>query len=154
MNEAILWSELDDEALERLLLATVVPRPTVWVTTVGASDGAQANIAPFSSILPIMNRPPCLLLAIQRRSNGSRKRTAENILQTRQFVVNVLDERQIRGAIRALDLGVPPHERFHVAGIGQIESRYVKPPRVDGCCAAIECSLTRDELVGDSVLRR
>jgi len=149
MTEVILCASLDYERLERLMMATVVPRPTVYVTTLGGYLADELNIAPFSAVMAVSNSPPYMLLSINRRADGSRKRTADNILQTGEFVVNVLDSRHIPSAVHSVDSSLTPAERIAATGILPAMSRCVRPPRVSDCEAAIECKLMRHETVGD-----
>ncbi len=133
---------------ERLLMATVVPRPVVWVTTVDDELSAWPTLAPFSAVVPICNTPPLVILAVQRREDGTRKRTAANILMTREFVLNVIDDSLIEAAVRAADPDVVVERRFVCAGVRAAKSAIVKPPRVSECEVSLECQLSRHEEVG------
>lgn len=133
---------------ERLLMATVVPRPVVWVTTVDDELSAWPTLAPFSAVVPICNTPPLVILAVQRREDGMRKRTAANILMTREFVLNVIDDSLIEAAVRAADPDIAVEQRFVCAGVHAAKSAIVKPPRVSECEVSLECRLSRYEEVG------
>ncbi len=81
---------LSSEQRYKLLVSSIVPRPIAWVTTQTA-DG-QRNAAPFSFFNAMSADPPLLILGIMRRPDGSYKDTARNIIETGEFVVNLVAE--------------------------------------------------------------
>jgi flavin reductase (DIM6/NTAB) family NADH-FMN oxidoreductase RutF len=80
-------SLLDSEAAYTLLIGCVVPRPIAWITTVNAAG--RVNAAPFSSFNYVAHSPP-MLGSTSARAGGWD--TARNIVDTREFVVNVATE--------------------------------------------------------------
>ncbi len=129
-------------------MRTVVPRAVVWVTTVGEEVPRCPTLAPFSAVVPICNSPPLVVLAVQRRADGTRKKTAANILATREFVLNIIDDNLIEAAVEAADPNVSVEQRFTRAGVHPAKSAIVKPPRVSECEVSLECRLNRYEEVG------
>ena len=77
---------MDTPTAYRLLVGAVVPRPIAWITT-KSLDGV-VNAAPFSSYNYVAHSPPMVAVNIGTR-DGELKDTARNIMQTREFVVNV-----------------------------------------------------------------
>ena len=73
----------------KVLSASIVPRPIAWITSLSA-DGVR-NAAPFSFFNMMGNDPPTLAVGIMPQ-NGRMKDTADNILATAEFVVNLVDE--------------------------------------------------------------
>lgn len=142
-------SALNAVALERLLMSTLVPRPTVWVTTISGAASGQVHIAPFSAITPVSNSPPVVLLAIHRYPDGTRKTTAENIAMTGEFVLNVLDERFIEAAVWTNDPLAGSVERLRAAGVKCIASEMIATPRVAECAVNIECRLWKHDDLGE-----
>ena len=67
---------------ETAVASVFSPRPLFWVVTPEKLMGHRA--APFSAIMPIANAPPLILLAVQRRGDGTSKRTAENLIRERR----------------------------------------------------------------------
>jgi flavin reductase (DIM6/NTAB) family NADH-FMN oxidoreductase RutF len=64
---------LDPDALDaaqtyKILIATVVPRPIGWISTV--SKQGIPNLAPFSFFTVACRKPPILSISIQHRSDG------------------------------------------------------------------------------------
>lgn len=119
----------------RLLAYALAPRPVVLVVTLSA-DGVL-NVAPFSMVMPLSAEPPLLSLGISRRRDGGVKATLRNILDTGEFVVNTASQALIEAAVAAsLDEGPPPAGRFQT-----MPSETVRPPRLVGAVAQLECRL-------------
>jgi flavin reductase (DIM6/NTAB) family NADH-FMN oxidoreductase RutF len=73
--------ELDVAHIYKLLIATIVPRPIGWVSTLSVEG--VANLAPFSFFTVVGRKPPVLSLSMQRRSDGvTRKDSFVNIRDT------------------------------------------------------------------------
>src|ERR1700757_870535 len=80
---------MSSQAVYKLLIGCVVPRPIAWVSTI-AADGVP-NLAPFSFFMGVCNDPPTIAFSSGRRENGS-KDTVRNLEHTGDFVVNVVDD--------------------------------------------------------------
>ncbi|MEM1391267.1 MAG: flavin reductase family protein, partial [Pseudomonadota bacterium] len=74
----------------KLLVSTVIPRPIAFVTTI-SSDGI-ANVAPYSFFNAMGSAPPVVAIGFEPTINDDRKDTSRNILETEEFVVNIVDE--------------------------------------------------------------
>ena len=74
----------------KLLASFVIPRPIALVTTV--DDNGSTNAAPFSFFNVFGEDPALVVLGFDRRSDGTLKDTVRNILDTGEFVVNMVDE--------------------------------------------------------------
>jgi flavin reductase (DIM6/NTAB) family NADH-FMN oxidoreductase RutF len=74
----------------KLLTSLVVPRPIALVTTLGSDD--VVNAAPFSFFNVLADEPPIVVVSIEDRAGGPLKDTARNIIERREFVVNLVDE--------------------------------------------------------------
>ena len=87
--------EIDITALARrdrykLLVGFVIPRPIALVSTTGPEGGH--NAAPFSFFNVFGEEPASIVLGFNRRPDGSHKDTPSNIMETGEFVVNMVDE--------------------------------------------------------------
>lgn len=123
----------------KLLRSAVVPRPIAWVSTEDAAG--RRNLAPFSYFNIFSSDPPILGLGIGRRGPGEPKHTARNILETGEFVVNLVpytsrDAMNVSGADVADGV-----DEAALAGIGMCASRRVRPGRVADSPVALECLL-------------
>src|SRR5262245_11648685 len=76
----------------KLLVASVVPRPIAWITT--KSRAGIVNAAPFSFFNAMGSDPPTLAIGVVPRE-GRLKDTATNIIETGEFVVNLVSEANV-----------------------------------------------------------
>jgi flavin reductase (DIM6/NTAB) family NADH-FMN oxidoreductase RutF len=136
--------EFDFEALARevrykLLCAFVAPRPIALVTTV-SSEGV-GNAAPMSFFNVFGDDPPIVIISIRARPDGSPKDTAKNIKDTGEFVVHLVD-RSMADAMITCGIAFPPGEdEVKHTNLIVCPSRKVKPNRILGAPAALECRL-------------
>jgi len=132
----------------KLLIGSVVPRPIAFVSSL-TPDGEQ-NLAPFSFFNAICPNPPSLMFApVNRSSDASKKDTLNNILRTKEFVVNVVTE-DIAEQMNICATEYPPgYNEFEESGLTPINSKIVKPPRVKESPINFECKLMKHVPVGD-----
>ena len=117
----------------------VVPRPIGWVSTV--SHEGIVNLAPFSMFNQLGYDPPIVMFSGScRPGTGERKDSVTNAEETGEFVVNVVGHAQ-RREMNETSANVPPAvDEFALAGLEVEPSRLVKPPRVKGAPAHLECT--------------
>jgi len=138
------------EAVRRLLLGGVVPRPIAWTSTLGP-EGVP-NLAPFSYFTVASTDPPMLSLTIEPHDSGTTKDTAANIARTGEFVVSIVPE-ELGEAMWATSADVPPEEdEFAVAATPPAPARHVSPSRVAESPLAMECVLERSLPMGNALL--
>lgn len=112
--------------------AIMVPRPIGWISTI-SKDGI-ANLAPYSFFNAVSDTPPYVMF-----SSGERKDSQRNIEETGEFVCSIVSW-DLREAMNASSATVGPEvDEFALAGLEKEPSRFVKPPRVRGAPAALEC---------------
>jgi flavin reductase (DIM6/NTAB) family NADH-FMN oxidoreductase RutF len=113
------------------------------VTTLNEDGGS--NIAPKSWISMMALDPPLLALGCTLKH-----RTAQNILQRKEFVVNVPGAELAAVVWQSHAL---PHPRpVEAVGLTPIEALVVQPPRVGECKAHLECVLDRHLIYGQEVI--
>ena len=137
----------DDPAVNayRLLTALVVPRPIAWVSTLSA-DGV-GNLAPHSFFSVACASPPIVSLA-----SIGHKDTLRNVLETGEFVINLASRPQldlVNNSSARFDPGV---DEAAALGIDTEPSERVRPRRVAGSPASLECTLHSTVDLGSSVL--
>lgn len=131
----------------KLLSGTVVPRPIGWISTVD-EDGTQ-NLAPYSFFNAVSSDPPHVLFCSGQR-NGRHKDSVSNILQTKEFVVNLVSESTAE-AMNITATELPPEvDEFEVANLTPLPSKLVKPPRVGESKVNFECRLVHHYQIEDS----
>ncbi|MEK4027200.1 MULTISPECIES: flavin reductase family protein [Bacillaceae] len=122
----------------KLLIGSIVPRPIAFVTTI-AEDGTL-NGAPFSYFNIVSANPPLISLAIQR-AGEKQKDTARNAIQLKEFVVHIVDERNV-GKINETAAMLPADEsEIDLAGLIPIESTKVSVQGVKEAGVRMECVL-------------
>ncbi|MHB2168210.1 flavin reductase family protein [Alsobacter sp. R-9] len=116
------------------LKAIVAPRPIGWIS---AMDGqGRLNLAPYSFFNMVSTYPP-----IVGFSSEGPKDSVTFVRETGEFVCN-LATWDLRHAMNATSAPLPRGEsEFAHAGLATEPSRTVKPPRVKGVAAALECRL-------------
>jgi len=128
---------------EALLVNVFAPRPVFWVTTSGPD--ATINMAPFSAITIVSNSPPTVLLAIERCPDGSLKRSSENIIERRDFVVNAPTKEQLADLMLSADPTIAGGQRARIANVRMTPAHHVGSQLIVGCNSALECRLDRHE---------
>lgn len=120
-----------------ILASLVTPRPIAWVTTVSAEG--RLNAAPFSFFNLLGANPPILGFCPGDRPEGGPKDTARNIRETREFVVNLVDEATAE-AMNQTAASLPyGDDELALAGLTTSPSRVVCPPRIAESPASLEC---------------
>ena len=111
-----------------LLLGTIVPRPIALITTLG-SDG-QINAAPYSLFNVMGHDPAVAMVSVLAHPEARLKDTANNILATKEFVINLVSE-TVAEAMNITCIDAPPGvNELELANLKTVASMKVKPPRV------------------------
>lgn len=146
------FSVADLEASERsrIVKSVVTPRPIGWISTTSA-DGVD-NLAPFSCYNYISSAYPVMMFSSGVGEDGEQKDTARNVLDTGEFVVNVVTERLAEPMDRT-SAELPPEEsEFEFADLDRAPSTRVTPPRVAEADVSMECTSIDSTEVRDRVV--
>jgi flavin reductase (DIM6/NTAB) family NADH-FMN oxidoreductase RutF len=122
-----------------LLIGLVTPRPIAWITS-HDHDG-RLNAAPFSAYNYVGTDPPIVAIGVGNRPGRDilGKDTARNIRNTREFVINVVNEDLAEAMnVCAIDFPAGMNE-LEVAGLTTTPSSVVSVPRIAEAPAALEC---------------
>jgi flavin reductase (DIM6/NTAB) family NADH-FMN oxidoreductase RutF len=123
----------------KLMSAAVTPRPIAWITT-QSSDGVR-NAAPYSFFNMMGAEPPLVAVGMMRRPDGSHKDSAQNIIDTGEFVVNLVSEADAP-LMNATCIDAPPgFDELDHAGIATVASAVIMPPRIASAPVSMECRL-------------
>lgn len=129
----------------KLLAATVIPRPIAWVVTKGAEG---VNAAPYSFFNVMGSAPPTLALGLMAAPDRGFKDTARNILETGEFVVNLVPERLVQ-AMNLTSADAPRGvDELALAGLATLPSEHVGPPRIADSPVAFECRALSSVVTG------
>jgi flavin reductase (DIM6/NTAB) family NADH-FMN oxidoreductase RutF len=117
--------------------AIVVPRPIGWISSL-AADGT-VNLAPYSYFNAFSQEPHYVAYGSGSAGHGGNKDTLANLEATSEFVVN-LATWDLREQMNLSSTNATPEvDEFDLAGLEKEPSVMVKPPRVKGVLAALEC---------------
>jgi len=121
------------------MISMIVPRPIAWVSTL--SGAGVANVAPFSFFTGVTSHPPTLVFCVGNKRGGIPKDTAANILETEEFVVNVVPYALTEAMVQTSAAYPAEVDEFESASLSTTPSARVAPPRVAGVPISIECRL-------------
>ena len=116
----------------------VWPKTVTIITTVN-EDGLP-NAAPVSGIIHYdnMDKQPRVLLCMRRYAH-----TMQNIIATGEFVVNFPPYDQTDDILEACRFYPKGVNEIDFMAMGTVPSKSVKPPTLDQCHQAIECTLDK-----------
>ncbi|WP_395047631.1 flavin reductase family protein [Flavobacterium sp.] len=129
---------LEQSAIYKLLTGAVIPRPIGWISSI--SEDGILNLAPFSFFNAVGDDPPHVMFSTVR-GNDTNKDTLNNVLATKQFVVNMVTEDLVE-QMNTTSQPIPSNQsEFDLANLTPIASTKVKPPRVKESPITMECEL-------------
>jgi flavin reductase (DIM6/NTAB) family NADH-FMN oxidoreductase RutF len=130
--------EMDQKSIYTLLTGAIIPRPIGWISSI--SEDGIPNLAPFSFFNAVGDDPPHVMFSTSR-GNNTNKDTLNNVLRTKQFVVNMVTE-ELTERMNMTSHPIPAHEsEFEHAGVTPLASVKIKPPRVKESLITMECEL-------------
>lgn len=130
--------EIEQSAIYKLLTGAIIPRPIGWISTV-SEDGIY-NLAPFSFFNAVGDDPPHIMFSTVR-GNDTNKDTLNNVLATKQFVVNMVTEALVE-QMNLTAQPIPSNEsEFELTNLTPIPSVKIKAPRVKESPITMECEL-------------
>lgn len=128
----------------------LAPRIAYIVTSIDKKG--RVNAASFSNLTSVSTDPERLVLGVYKAWD-----TIRNIRATREFVINVASKNLLKEvwtcgdkyAGHPIPAGV---NELKIAGLTEIPSEKVKPPRVAECSMHLECKVVWIKNVGDHYL--
>lgn len=132
------------------LACSITPRPIAWVSTI--SPGSVTNLAPFSFFNGVGANPPSVVFSPVNNRQGDPKDTLINVQATGEFVVNLVSQDLAKCMNEtAYEYGYEVSE-FAKAGLTEVASERVGPPRVDESPVSMECRVIQIVPVGEGPL--
>lgn len=138
---------IDQKATYKLLTGAVIPRPIGWISSI-SKDGVP-NLAPFSFFNAVGEDPPHVMFSTVR-PNNTNKDTLNNVLETGQFVVNMVVEDIVEKMNTTSQAVGPEVNEFELAGLTPAPSLKVKAPRVLESPINMECELVHHYTLEDN----
>lgn len=130
--------DTDSGTLYKLLTGLVIPRPIGWISTV--DENGINNLAPFSFFNVVGEDPPHVMFSTVRTGNKN-KDTLNNVLQTKQFAVNLVTEDLVEQVNTTSEMVNSSVDEFELAGLTPIACELIKPKRVKEAKAHFECEM-------------
>jgi flavin reductase (DIM6/NTAB) family NADH-FMN oxidoreductase RutF len=135
--------ELSKKENYRMLTSIVTPRPIAFISSL-SGDGIL-NAAPFSYFNIVSADPPLISVSVGRK-DGKQKDTAVNILETKEFVVHVTDEDNVK-EVNETSAGLPPEQsEVDKAGLTPVVSSTVAVPSIKESTVRLECRLEHHQV--------
>ncbi len=130
------------------MLAAIAPRPIAFASTV--DKHGQPNLAPFSFFNAFGSNPPVVVFSPARRvRDNTTKHTLENIYETREVVINVVNYNMVHQTSLASTEYPKGVNEFVKAGFTPVPSQLVKPFRVKESPVQMECKVLEIKETGD-----
>jgi flavin reductase (DIM6/NTAB) family NADH-FMN oxidoreductase RutF len=131
----------------KFLIGSIIPRPIAFVTTL-SKDGVL-NGAPFSYFNIVSSSPPMISLSIQR-SEGRQKDTARNIIESKEFVIHIVDEQNVEKVNKTAASLPPDQSEIELGKLTPVESEKITVPGVKEAKIRMECILEHSLELGGS----
>lgn len=135
-------ADIPTAQMHALMLGSIGPRPIAFASTISRSG--QVNLSPFSFFNCFGSNPPILIFSPTRRVQGNTvKHTLENVYEVPEVVINIVNYalvEQMSLASTEYDRGV---NEFIKAGLTELPSEAVRPPRVKESPVQYECKVRR-----------
>lgn len=133
-------AELPHRDVYKLMIASIVPRPIAWVSSVDREG--RPNLAPYSFFNAVCSNPPTVLFCPGiRAADLDKKDTYHNIRETGEFIINFVTE-ELAEAMNITSAEVPRDvNEFERAGLTAVPGVVVNVPRVLESPIHFECRL-------------
>ena len=122
------------------MLSAVAPRPIAFASTI--DKNGNPNLSPYSFFNAFGSKPPTLIFSPARRvRDNTIKHTLENIYETMEVVINVVNYDMVQQASLSSCEFPKGVSEFVKAGFTPIESKLIKPFRVKESPVQFECKV-------------
>jgi len=116
--------------------ALIAPRPIGWICALSAAG--EVNLSPYSFFNQVSDLPHMVMF-----SSGGRKDALSFVEQTGEFTCSIVSWEQ-RDAMNRTSAPLPRGQNeFEYSGLEPEPSVLIRPPRVRGAPAALECRLVK-----------
>ena len=141
--------EVPTVQLQAYLQGAVAPRPIAFASTLSASG--KPNLSPFSFFNLFSANPPILVFSPSRRvRDNTTKHTLENVLETREVVINVVNYNIVQQASLSSTEYAEGVDEFVKSGLTKLPSLKVKPYRVAESPVQFECKVNDVIALGEN----
>lgn len=140
--------DISTGTLHGYLLGAVAPRPIAFASTVDSKG--NVNLSPFSFFNVFSANPPILVFSPARRvRDNTTKHTLENVLQVKEVVINIVNFAMVQQmSLASTEYGLGINE-FTKAGLTELVSDLISPPRVAEAPVQFECKVNEVVALGE-----
>ncbi len=136
----------------KMLMASIVPRPIAFVSTLNDQD--KANLAPFSNFMLISSSRAIMAFSVGSPTGNDRlaKDTLNHIRKRGEYVINLAPD-TLASQVQACAEDCPPEvSEADKVGLTMIASHVIKTPRIAECTIQYECKLEDIRQYGEAHL--
>ncbi|MGB3587820.1 MAG: flavin reductase family protein [Tunicatimonas sp.] len=141
-------SEVSTQDFYQYMIGAVVPRPIAFVSSI--SSESKVNLSPYSFFNAVSSKPPVLIFSpVNSVRDGSTKNTLDNVREHPEVTINIVNYalvEQMSLTSTAYEKGI---NEFAKAGLTEVPSETVKPPRVAESPVAFECQVKQVMPLGE-----
>ncbi|MDQ2772579.1 MAG: flavin reductase family protein, partial [Bacteroidota bacterium] len=120
------------------LVGAVAPRPVAFASTIDAEG--RVNLSPYSFFNAFSSNPPILVFSPANRvRDNTQKHTLQNVREVPEVVINICDFALVEQMSLSSTEYAKGINEFTKAGLTELASELVRPPRVAEAPAAFEC---------------
>jgi flavin reductase (DIM6/NTAB) family NADH-FMN oxidoreductase RutF len=132
--------DIQTSQLHGIMLGAVQPRPIAFASTV--DENGVVNLSPYSFFNVFSANPPIMIFSPARRvRDNSVKHTLINAQKTKEVVINIVNYDIVQQmSLSSTEYGEGVNE-FVKAGLTEVPSDIVKPPRVGESPVQFECKV-------------
>lgn len=129
------------------LTGAVGPRPIAFASTVDSQG--TVNLAPFSFFNVFGANPPILVFSPSRSGrDNSTKNTLDNVIEVPETTVNIVDYAMVQQMSLASTAYAKEVNEFTKAGLTELASETIQPPRVAESPVQFECKVIEVKPLG------
>ena len=134
--------------LHSYLLSAVAPRPIAFASTIDTKG--NPNLSPFSFFNVFSANPPILIFSPARRvRDNTTKHTLENVLNTKEVVINVVNYAMVHQMSLASTEYAEGVNEFEKSGFTMLKAEEIKPFRVKESPVQFECKVNEVVALGN-----
>ena len=139
--------EMKTSVFHSYMLASIAPRPIAFASTVDKEG--NMNLAPFSFFNAFGSKPPTIVFSPARRvRDNTIKHTLENIHDTKEVVINVVNYDMVQQMSLASTEYPKGVSEFVKAGFTPVKSELIRPFRVKESPVQMECKVVEVKEMG------
>lgn len=131
-----------------ILTSAVVPRPIAFASTI--DKAGNVNLSPFSFFNAFGSNPPMMIFSSARRGrDNTTKHTYENVLEVPEVTINIVNYNIVQQMSLSSTEYAKGINEFVKAGLTEVPSDKIKPPRVAESPVSFECIVKQVIETGD-----